>query len=173
VIHRLLPRDGSDAAVRTDPWGRALCLGGAGFFALSLVPFLRYPSNPPGVGDAATIDSRTHLWTVTLVIGLVGVAFGALIARGLRERGVGPSWRQLAVTAVLIATVALTFVLPGDTDPVTAPVDLVWTFRLLSLATLAVLWGTLAAAFGLLAERAAAHSGERPADPLRDPVVPG
>jgi len=150
VTHQLLQRFAPDR----DPWGRALRLGGAAFFGLSLVPFLRYPSNPPGVGDAATIDSRAHLWLVSLVIGLVGAAFAALITRGLKERGTGPSLRQLAAVGVLAATVALTFVLPPNTDPIQAPVHLVWQFRLLSLATLVLLWGGLAAAFGLLGERA-------------------
>jgi hypothetical protein len=154
VAHALLHRDET-----VDPWGRAIRLGGAAFFGLTLVPFLRYPSNPPGVGEAATIDSRAHLWTVTLVIGLVGACFAALVARGLRERGVRASLRQLAVTGVLAATVALTFVLPDNTDPIEAPVHLIWDFRLLSLATTVLLWGGLAATFGLLAERAARRTG--------------
>lgn len=151
VTHQVLER----VEPARDPWARALALGGAGFFGLALVPFLRYPSNPPGVGDAATIDSRAHLWTVSLVIGLVGAAFTALITRGLRERGTRPSVRQLAGVGVLVATVALTFVLPPNTDAIQAPVHLVWQFRLLSLASLVLLWGGLAAVFGLLGERAA------------------
>jgi predicted cobalt transporter CbtA len=151
VVHALLGR----ASATDQAWGRALRLGGAGFFALSLVPFLRYPANPPGVGDSATIDGRAHLWLVSLVIGLVGVAVAGLIVRGLRERGVRPSLRQLAAVGVLAATVALTFVLPPDADSIAAPVQLVWQFRLLSLATLVLLWGGLSAGFGLLEERAA------------------
>lgn len=147
VVRRLLRSE--------DPWGAALRLGGAGFFALSLVPFLRYPSNPPGVGDSATIDTRSHLWTVTLVIGLVGVATAGLVSRQLTTRGVRRSLRQLVVAGVLLATIGLTFVLPDNTDEIAAPVGLVWDFRLLSLASLAVLWGGLAATFGLVEERAA------------------
>lgn len=154
VVHALLHRDEPE-----DPWGSALRLGGLAFFAVALVPFLRYPSNPPGVGDSATIDGRTHLWTVTLVIGLVGACAAALVVRGLRERGARASTRQLAVVGVLVATVALTFVLPDNTDPIEAPVHLVWDFRLLSLATTALLWGGLAATFGLLGERASRRTG--------------
>lgn len=157
VTHRLLHR--SDTV--TDPWGKALRLGGAAFFALSLVPFLRYPSNPPGVGDPATIDTRSNLWLVTIVLGLAGVILAGLIARGLTERGTAPAYRQLAVTGVLLATVALTFVLPGNTDPIAAPVTLVWEFRLLSLASLALLWGGLAVLFGLLGQRAQAQAQAR------------
>jgi hypothetical protein len=149
VVHQLLHRDET-----SDAWGKALRLGGAGFFGIALVPFLRYPSNPPGVGEAATIDSRAHLWEVSLVVGLVGAALAALVATGLRERGVRASLRHLAVAGVLAATVALTFVLPDNTDPIEAPVHLIWDFRMLSLATLVLLWGGLAATFGLLAERA-------------------
>lgn len=142
----------------TDPWRRALLLGGAGFFALSLVPFLRYPSNPPGVGDPGTIGTRSGLWEASLVIGLVGVIAAAQVARGLAERGTRASTRQLAVVGVLLATVALTFVLPGNPDPVAAAATLVWQFRMLTIASLALLWAALAAVFGLLSERAAASA---------------
>lgn len=161
VVYRLLRRQADPDAPDVGAWDRALRLGGAAFFALSLVPFLRYPSNPPGVGDSATIEGRSHLWTVTLVIGLVGASLAALVARGLRERGVPGSLRQLAVVGVLIATVGLTFVLPDNTDEITVPVSLVWEFRLLSLATLALLWGGLTATFGLLSEAAATRAPER------------
>lgn len=137
-----------------DAWGRALRLGGGAFFGLTLVPFLRYPSNPPGVGDPATIDTRTHLWLSSILIGLAGACFAGLIARGLKERGRSAPARQLSVVGVLAATIALTFVLPPNTDPIAVPVHLIWEFRLLSLSTLALLWGGLTASYGLIAERA-------------------
>jgi hypothetical protein len=157
VVHRLVRQDGEE------PWGAAVRLGAGAFFALSLVPWLRYPSNPPGVGDSATIDTRSHLWTVTLVIGLVGASTAGLLARQLLHRAVRRPLRQLAVVGVLVATVALTFVLPDNTDPIIVPIGLIWEFRLLSIATLALLWGSLAASYGLLGERAAwsAGAGER------------
>ena len=157
VTHHLLYRSQD-----SDAWGSALRLGGGAFFGLTLLPFLRYPSNPPGVGDPATIGARSHLWTVTLVIGLVGACVAGLVARGLRDRRVRPSLRQLTVVGVLVASVALTFVLPDNTDQIAVPAGLIWEFRLLSLATLALLWGGLAVTFGLLGERAAAVV---PADP--------
>lgn len=55
---------------------------------------------------------------------------------------------------MLIATVALTFVLPSDTDPLRVPAGLLWTSRLLSLGTLLLLWAGLSVTWGLLAERA-------------------
>ncbi len=173
VLHALLPTrplSSPQALSQGEPsgaWGRAVRLAAGGFFALSFVPFLRYPPDPPGVGDAATIGSRSHLWTVTLVIGLVGAAFAGLVARGLLERGVRASLRQLAVVGVLAATVALTFVLPGNADEAAVPVGLVWQFRLLSLATVALLWGGLGVTFGLLGEHASARASAGSPAPTR------
>lgn len=152
VVHQLLHRD------RVASWSSALTLGLAGFFGVVLVPFLRYPANPPGTGDGATIDSRTELWLSTVVIGLVGSCLAALVARGLRERGVSAPYRQLAVVGVGAATIALTFVLPDNPDELLVPAALVWDFRVLSLAAMVLLWGGLAATFGLLGERAARRS---------------
>lgn len=148
VAHHLLARDDQS------PWASSIRLGAGAFFGIALVPFLRYPSNPPGVGDPATIDSRAHLYLVTLVIGVVGACLAGLVARSLRERGSSAPVRQLSVAAVLVATIALTFVLPGNTDPIAMPVTLIWQFRLLSIADLALLWAGLAVTFGLLGERA-------------------
>jgi len=153
VVHALLHKDDQDG------WGRALRLGGAGFFGLALVPFLRYPANPPGTGDSGTIDTRADIWVASMAIGLIGVAFAALIARGLRERGAAVHYRQLAVAGVLAAAVGLTFVLPDNTDEIAVPLQLVWDFRLTSLATMVLLWGGLAVTFGLLSERAARRTG--------------
>ena len=151
VVHRLLRPDEQPAS---EAWGGALRLGAGAFFGLTLVPFLRYPANPPGVGDSATIASRSQLWTVTLIVGVVGAIVAGQLARTLQDRGVRRSLRQLSVVGVLVATVALTFVLPDNTDPIAVPVGLIWQFRLLSLGTLLLLWGGLSATFGLLSERA-------------------
>lgn len=161
VVHRLLHRDhdgdhGGDHDGGSDrSWTSAVQLGLAGFFAIGLVPFLRYPANPPGTGDSDTIGTRTNLWLSCLVIGLVGACVAGLVARGLRERGVVAPLRQLAVVGVGAATIALTFVLPDNTDEIAVPVSLVWDFRVVSLASTVLLWGGLAATFGLLGERAA------------------
>ena len=67
----------------------------------------------------------------------------------MRERLSEPL-RHLAVTAVLLATIGLTFVLPANTDPLDVPAGLLWEFRLLAFASSVLLWGALGAAFGLL-----------------------
>lgn len=162
VRHRADPTPGTGR----DGWRRALTLGAAAWFAVYLVPFGRYPANPPGVGDPNTIDTRTRGYLAAVAIGILGVTAALRLAQDLRRRGLRPSHRQLAVAAVLLVTLALPFALPADTDPLEVPAGLLWQFRLLALITSTLLWAGLAATFGLLAERA-----ERP-HPIAAPEVP-
>lgn len=141
-----------------DSWRRALRLGAYAAFALAVVPFLRYPPNPPGVGDAATVAVRTQDWLAALAIGCLGALAAARLDADLRRRAAAAPRRHLAVVVVLVTTVAATFLLPSVTDPLDVPADLLWEFRVLALAGSLVLWGVLSAGFGLLGERAAAAS---------------
>jgi predicted cobalt transporter CbtA len=150
VAHRTDPAPGTGR----DGWHRALVIGAAAWFAVFLVPYVRYPANPPGVGDPDTLDTRTRSYLAAIAVGILGVLAAVRLAQDLRARGTAPSHRQLAVTAVLLATLALPFVLPADTDPLDVPAGLLWQFRLLALATSTLLWGGLTVTFGLLTERA-------------------
>jgi len=150
-------------------WRKSLALGASAFFGVYLVPFLRYPANPPGVGDPGMLDQRTHAYLVAVVIGVIGAALANKVFRDLHRRGAAEPIRQLAVTAVVLATVALTFVLPANSDALTVPAGLLWQFRLLALATSALLWGTLSVVFGLLTARD--QPGLSRARPVREPVA--
>lgn len=155
LAYRVLPGD-----LRSRPWTRSLALALGGFTALYLVPFLRYPANPPGVGDETTLDTRTSAYFLCLALGLA-VTTGAFAAlRWLARRGV-PVWvRQIAVAVAAVAVVGLAYALLPAAAPLgDVPADLVWDFRLRSLGLQALLWATLGAAFGVLSERAASvHS---------------
>lgn len=144
VLHRRDPQ--------VEPWRRSLALGGAAAFGLWLVPFLRYPAMPPGVGDPDTVGRRTTLWLMALTVGVVGAALASQGSAALRRRGARDSTRQLVVLLVCAAALALSFVLPPDNDVVNVPARLLWEFRLLSAGTSIVLWGTLTAVFGLMGE---------------------
>ncbi|MGW0522879.1 CbtA family protein [Crossiella sp. NPDC003009] len=135
---------------------RALLLGGVGFLVVSLLPGLKYPANPPGVGDPSTVEERTLLYLAVIVAGLVLANLAPWFNRFLADKGWDRSSR-LAVTGlstvVLLALVV--FLLPANNDPIPAdiPGTLLWQFRLYSLIQLATVWTVLAAAFGLLLDR--------------------
>ena len=127
----------------------ALGLAGAALLGLVLVPYVKYPPNPPAVGDPATIDQRTISYLAIVVIGLVAV-WAAVVAK----RTQSAEWRQAvaAVIGFLVVVVVGYVLLPTiDEVPDTFPPDLLWSFRLTSLGTQAVLWTALGLAFaGLL-----------------------
>ena len=137
-------------------WIRSLSLAGAIFVGAFLIPFLKYPANPPTVGDPATIGSRTVAYFTMVALSLLVVLGAWYAARTLRERGgVGAPVRQLAVGLGVVVAVGILFlVLPVGPDPGKFPAGLLWDFRLSSLGTQLVLWAGIGVIFGLLCERA-------------------
>ncbi|MDK1473758.1 CbtA family protein [Streptomyces sp. 549] len=134
-------------------WPRAMTLAGAAFLALSLLPALRYPATPPGVGDGGTVAERQLLWLAALVIGVLGMALAWQLHLRLADRA--QPVRHLAVAGAVAATGAVLFLLPGNPDPVPVPPELLWDFRVLSLLSHGLMWATLGAVFGVLGMRAA------------------
>lgn len=137
-------------------WDRSLSLAATIFAGFALIPFLKYPANPPTVGDAETIGSRTAAYLTLVAVSLLGVLFFWYAARALRGRGVGRPARQVAVGLGLAAFVALSLLVFPDTSdpPGDFPAGLLWSFRVSSLGTQLVLWTGLGVVFGLLCERA-------------------
>ncbi|WP_267595611.1 CbtA family protein [Carbonactinospora thermoautotrophica] len=139
---------------RERPWRQALALAAAGFVGVFLLPFLKYPANPPAVGDPATVNQRTAAWLMAIVLGVLGVGLAWWARRRLAEQGRPEPVQHLAMAAIVVAALAGIWLLPANTDPIEVPAHLLWQFRLLSVATQLVLWGGLGAVFGLLGERA-------------------
>jgi predicted cobalt transporter CbtA len=138
-------------------WLRSLALSGAVFLGAVLLPFLKYPPNPPGVGaDPATLAERTLAYLAIVVLGLLAVFAAWRFAR--RLEGVSPVGRELAAGGVLVVLLAfLYFAMPDfgglrTAEPV--PTTLIREFRLSSLGTQAVLWAAIGGIFGLLGELA-------------------
>jgi len=139
-----------------DDWQLSVRLAAALFAAAVLVPFLKYPANPPGVGDPATLASRTWLY-VTMVAGVLAALTAA--ARVMGSVGDRPAWRRplLGLMTFVALVVVLAVALPGaEAVPATFPASLLWEFRLSALGTQAVLWTALGGGFGIASLRAAA-----------------
>ncbi|QYC42188.1 putative cobalt transporter subunit (CbtA) [Nonomuraea coxensis DSM 45129] len=132
----------------------SMMVASAGFVVISLVPFLKYPPNPPAVGDPDTIQQRSLLYFLTIVIGIFAAVTAVQTGRRLTPRHGG--WNaSLLGGGVFVALVGIAYVvLPGGTvtEPGFPP-DVLWDFRIASLATQAVIWLTLGLGFGALTER--------------------
>lgn len=170
-------------------WGRtgglrprslAALLAGGGFVTLYLVPFLKYPANPPAVGHPDTIGQRTGLYLV-LVLG--AVLFGALavwLGRRLAPRLGNWNATLVGLAGFAFACGVLMAALPpvgqlatnlaqyGEAATETPgplrdargaivlpgfDADLLYRFRLYSVGAQLVLWTVLGSTFAACAER--------------------
>jgi predicted cobalt transporter CbtA len=136
---------------------RGLLLAALGYWTMALFPALKYPANPPGVGDPDTIGYRQALYLALLALSVVGTVLAG-VAAYRHPRG----WRLgLAVLAVFDAVVFVA--MPANPDVVSMPADIVTPFRVLSVLGLTVFWAVMGLAFGLLlASRDAARARFRP-----------
>jgi hypothetical protein len=160
--------------------GTAAVLGLLGFISVYLVPVLKYPANPPAVGNPDTIGRRTTLFLVIMLLSIAAMVAAVVVRRRLAYR-LGEWNATLVAAGGYVAAMALCFVLlpginevpqqalagvvPAVTDAQTTfPAVVLWRFRIASLAIQAVMWATLAVGFGLLAHRLFTY--EQPAEVL-------
>jgi hypothetical protein len=134
---------------------RSISLAGAIFAGAFLVPFLKYPANPPSVGDPSTIRERTAAYFTLVALSLLAILLAWLAARTLRARGAGASRRRLIVGAGLVVVVGVLFLLlPAAPSAGGFPSGTLWAFRLSSFGTQLAFWAGLGVLFGVLCERA-------------------
>lgn len=137
--------------------GRAILVAALGYWAVGIFPQLKYPANPPGVGDPATIGDRQGLYFGLLALSILAVLLAAIVYRDLGRLGAGWARRgvrlPIAIGVYAGAAAALLIFLPGNPDPIPMPLDLVATFRWLSIAGVTVFWLVLGAIFALFARR--------------------
>jgi predicted cobalt transporter CbtA len=137
------------------PRATAALLALAGFVAIVLVPALKYPANPPAVGAAETIGSRTALFFAMLLISVVALAAAVALARRLQLRLGAWNAALIAGAAFVVAIALVQSALPGINEvPEHFSAELLWRFRVASLGMQLVLWATIGLLFGFLAERA-------------------
>jgi hypothetical protein len=136
--------------------GTALVVALVGFASAVLVPFLKYPANPPASSVDSTIGQRTGLYVLLVALSLVLAAAAAVAARRLAGR-LG-WWNAVLVAGVgyVLVTGLVTAVLPAvDETPADFPATVLYDFRIASLGGHVVLWTVLALVFAALADRLA------------------
>jgi len=122
---------------------KALVLSGIMFVTIYLIPFLKYPANPPTVGDADTVVLRSILYLSFIAIsGLGAVGFYQLFKR-LQKRK-----RIFAIIGYAAFISAVFFLMPENPDEVTAPMELVNGFRIMSVVAVSIFWIAVAVILG-------------------------
>lgn len=177
---------------RLRPRVLALLVAGGGFLGLFLVPFLKYPTNPPAIGHDYTIGDRSLLYLIMVVVSVGGLIAAVVFARKLSPRLGGWNATLLAGAAYVVLIVVVMLILPpighlhanvarfGQQVTETPlplrdshgqivfpgfPADVLFKFRLYSVINQLILWTTIGLAFGPLVERMLAPAPRPAADP--------
>lgn len=149
----------SGRLLKFPPRTTAMLIAAVGFLTLYVVPYLKYPANPPAVGTEDTIGYRTQLYFTMMVFSAaalaIAVAFGRALSTSLGAWNATVAGALAYIVLVVIAAYALPTIneVPGD-----FPADLLWKFRIASLGVQAILWGTIGLALGALVERGQARA---------------
>ncbi|MEU7553415.1 CbtA family protein [Streptomyces sp. NPDC044571] len=144
---------------RFGPRATAVLVSTGLFVTVNLVPFLKYPANPPAVGDPDTVVKRTTLFILMIALSVL-LGSGALIL-GRRLAPSFGNWNASVVAGLaFVVAVGIAYAtLPAVNEvPADFPATLIWQFRLTTLAIQTVMWASFGLAFGYLAERSLAPS---------------
>lgn len=126
---------------------KGLILAGIMFFVIFLIPALKYPANPPAVGDPETIEYRESLYIGMLVISGFTALGVAILYRSLGQNR--KESRKIIVPAIYAVIVAFAFaVLPNNPDEVAISADLLMNFRIVTTITMGIFWGALGILLG-------------------------
>lgn len=133
--------------------GRAprLLLGLAAWWTLALLPSLKYPADPPGVGSPETIGLRLQYFLGLELLTALVIAFAIVVAVHLQHRlghwsGIRGSW-LLGAAIVLAASAAMYLALPANPDEANVPAALLAGFRTDARIGLGLFWAVFTAAF--------------------------
>ena len=133
----------------------AALIAGMGFIAIVLVPSLKYPANPPSVGNPETIGIRTGAYFLLIAISVMAMVLSIKVGRRLSKSFGGWNASILAAVLFVIIVGVIAHFLPAiDEVPTGFPATLLWKFRIASWETQVVLWSVLGLLFGWLTERA-------------------
>lgn len=138
-----------------DPRALAALIALAAFVAVYFVPNLKYPSNPPSVGQPDTIGMRTALYFGMMALSVVAAIVAVMLRWRLLARLDGWNASLAAAALYLAVVIAAGIVLPSvDEVPAGFSATLLWHFRLASIGGQAVLWAVTGLVFGWLTLRA-------------------
>ena len=139
---------------RCGPRTTSAMVAAMGFVAIYVVPNLKYPANPPSVGDPETIGIRTGLYFGMIVISLVAMVAATMLRRSVVDRLGGWNAAIMAGAFYGLAVLVAGLVLPSINEvPETFPAVVLWQFRIASAGAQLIMWTTIGLLFGAVAER--------------------
>lgn len=139
---------------RFSPRATAALVSLAAFVTVCLVPFLKYPANPPATSDPDTLNQRTVMYFLMIALSVLLGSGAVLLGRRLAPRWGNWNASVIAGAAFVAAvTMAVVFLPAIQETPKDFPAIGLWQFRLAALGIQAVLWAGFGLVFGYLADR--------------------
>ena len=132
---------------------KALFLAGIMWFTIFFIPFLKYPANPPTVGDPDTILLRTSLYVA--LVALSGL--GALGFSKIYNKVKNPARKFVIPLGYAFYISVIFIVMPENPDELIAPSDLINGFRIASASTVTIFWILDAIILGALWQKFQPH----------------
>jgi len=137
-----------------NPRALSAILAVLGFVTMAVVPALKYPANPPSVGNPETIGIRTGAFFLLIAISVVAMILAVQIERRLHNRlGIWNAWLVAAIFFIVVIAVTSHFLPNFDEIPAGFPASLMWKFRVASFEMQLLLWSVLGFFFGWLADK--------------------
>jgi predicted cobalt transporter CbtA len=134
---------------------KALVLSGVIWLVIFIIPAMKYPANPPTVGDPDTIYYRQFLFISLILISGFTALGVSIIYTKIKSR---VSIKFLTVSIIYtIVMIGVFIVIPPNPDMITAPTDLINGFRIMSMLTMTIFWIILGLTFGLIWEKLKPH----------------
>jgi hypothetical protein len=139
---------------RLSPRGTAAAIALGGFLVAFVVPFLKYPANPPSIGNPDTIGERTTTYFAMVVLSIALAVAAVYLGRQLLPRLGAWNATLAAIGAFIVVAGLVAFLMPTINEvPNGFPAAVLWNFRIGSLGTQLVMWTTIGLLFGALVHR--------------------
>lgn len=136
---------------------KSITLAGIMWFTMYIIPFLKYPANPPTVGDGETVVLRAILYLSFIAIsGLGAYGFYKLSTKLQKNK------KLLSLVGYTIFISAVFLIMPENPDEVTAPMDLVNEFRIMSVLGVSSFWASIGIILGLFWNKLKPHQETTP-----------
>ncbi len=131
---------------------KALVLAGIMWVTMFLIPFLKYPANPPTVGDTETVALRSILYLSFIAISGFGAVGFYKLSKKLQNNK-----KLVALVGYGVFISVIFFTMPENSDEITAPMNLVNEFRIMSFLGVTSFWVSIGVILGFFWNRFSPH----------------
>ena len=118
------------------------------WFTLIFLPFLKYPANPPTVGEEDTVILRSILYLSFIAISGIGAVVFYQVSKKINSN---KKFVSLVGYGIFMSVAFIA--MPANPDEITAPMSLVDEFRFMSILGISSFWISVGIILGLFWQR--------------------